>query len=286
MTTMHADEGEDNRSRSVLGRALAVIDIISKRAPETLGVSTIARELALPKAVAHRILKELVSDGFLSFDERTKQYRLGPGALAVGLAALRSLDVPEIARRHLVELVRATGETATLSVRQGWSRVYIDQVLSPHEIRMSVSLGTSHPLHSGSSSKAILAALPDVEVEEYLAHHHLEKVTDVTITSEPLLREEIAAIRRRGYAVSMGERQPGAGSVAAPILISSGQVFGSISLCGPQDRFRGSGVADTHGARVAAAAAQVSAEIGFRPENSPPAADAPGRELETLGRAR
>lgn len=268
MTTMHAGEGEDSRSRSVLGRALAVINAISERAPATLGVSTIARELGLPKAVAHRILKELVGDGFLSFDEDTKQYRLGPGALAVGLAALRSLDVPEIAHRHLVKLVQATGETATLSVRQGWSRVYIDQVLSPHEIRMSVSLGTSHPLHSGSSSKAILAALPDSEVEEYLAHHQLEQVTDATITSVAALREEIASIRRRGYAVSMGERQPGAGSVAAAVLIYSGQVFGSISLCGPQDRFRGAGVADAHGTLVADAAAAIAAEIGFRPQNS------------------
>lgn len=263
MTTRNLDEAEESRSRSGLGRALAVIDIISQRAPQTLGVSTIARELGLPKAVAHRILKELVGDRFLSFDEHTKQYRLGPGALAVGLAALRALDVPEIAHGHLVRLVQTAGETATLSTRQGWSRVYIDQVLSPHEIRMSVSLGTIHPLHSGSSSKAILAALQDAEIDDYLAHHRLDKLTEATITSERVLRDEIRRIRLQGYAVSLGERQSGAGSVAAPILIGTGQVFGSISLCGPRDRFTRD-VCESHGALAAEAAAEISAAVGFR----------------------
>ncbi|WP_433686374.1 IclR family transcriptional regulator [Micromonospora carbonacea] len=267
MTTTPLVAPDDRRVRSGLGRALDVINIIAARAPETLGVSTIARELGLPKAVAYRILKELAADEFLDFDEDTKRYRLGAGALAVGLAALRALDVPEIARRYLVRLVRRTGETATLSVRQGSIRVYIDQVLSPHEVRMSVSLGTSHPLHSGSSSKAILAALPAVELDEYLAQP-LERVTPSTITDPAVLRAELAHIRRQGYAVSIGERQNGAGSVAAAIRYGTGQVFGSISLCGPQDRFTRQVCAD-HGALVAAAAADISAELGFRPPASP-----------------
>lgn len=262
MTMTTLIERDDTRVRSGLGRALDVINIIAERAPETLGVSTIARELGLPKAVAYRILKELVADDFLSFNEDTKRYRLGAGALAVGLAALRALDVPDTARRYLVRLVRDSGETATLSVRQGWLRVYIDQVLSPHEVRMSVSLGTSHPLHSGSSSKAILAALPDAEVEEYLAQP-MRRVTPSTITDADTLRAELAQVRRQGYAVSMGERQNGAGSVAAAVRYGTGQVFGSISLCGPQDRFTPQ-VCAAHGALVAAAAAEISAELGYR----------------------
>ncbi|MFE9959293.1 IclR family transcriptional regulator [Micromonospora sp. NPDC005299] len=263
MTTTPVIASDASRARSGLGRALDVINIIADRAPESLGVSAIARELGLPKAVAHRILKELVADEFLNFDEETKRYRLGAGALTVGLAALRAMNVPDIARRYLVRLVRTSGETATLSVRQGWYRVYVDQVLSSHEVRMSVSLGTSHPLHSGSSSKAILAALSDTEVDDYLDNQPLEAVTPSTITSAIQLRAELARIRRHGYAVSKGERQSGAGSVAAAVRYSTGQVFGSISLCGPQDRFTPE-VCAAHGALVAAAAAEISGELGFR----------------------
>jgi IclR family acetate operon transcriptional repressor len=253
----------DALSRSGIARALAVIRLLAERAPQELGVTGVARELQMPKTVAHRILRELTALDFLGLDEGTKRYRLGPGALQIGLAALRGLDVPRLARPHLWRLVQRTGETATLSVRQGWSRVYVDQVLSPHEIRMSVPVGTAHPLHAGSSSKAILAGLSDAEVDEYLATHALDAVTAVSITSENALRAEIERVRAAGYATSSGERQAGAGSVAAAIRTASGDVFGSISVCGPLDRF-GPEISEAYGGLVAEAARQISAELGYR----------------------
>ena len=248
--------------KSGLLRALSVLNLVAVRSPETLGVTTVANELDLPKAVAHRILKEFTSATYLVFDDTTKQYRLGAGALTLGLAALRDLDVPRIARPHLDRLVADTGETATLSVRNGWTRVYVDQVLSPHEIRMAITLGTSHPLHAGSSSKAILAHLSDAEINHYLDTAGLEQVTDQTITDQAQLREELLRIREQGYAVSMGERQRGAGSVAAPVHRASGEVFGSISLCGPRDRFSAD-AREGYNRRVVETAGAISAELGY-----------------------
>ncbi|RAY16561.1 IclR family transcriptional regulator [Actinomadura craniellae] len=254
---------EQGPPRSGIARALAVMDAVARSA-EAQGVSMIARETGLSKAVAHRILRELVAGEFLRFDEGTKVYRLGSLALNIGLAAMRELDVVTIAHRHLVALSERTGETATLSLRQGWSRVYVDQVLSSHEIRMSVALGTSHPLHAGSSSKAILAALPDTEVDDYIVRHRLDSVTDATITSAETLREEIARIRRSGYAASSGERQSGAASVASAVYGAMGQTVGSISVCGPQDTFT-RGRRDELAVQVIATAAAVSADLGHRP---------------------
>jgi DNA-binding IclR family transcriptional regulator len=248
--------------KSGLQRALTVISLIAQRAPEPLGVSTVARDLELPKAVAQRILKEFTAAGFLVFDENAKNYRLGPGSLTLGLAALRTLDIPRIARPYLQRMVTRTGETATLSVREGWCRIYVDQVLSPHEIRMSVSVGTEHPLHAGSSSKAILAHLRPDEIDQYVEQHRLEAVTATTITDEQRLREELAEVRRQGFAWSRGERQVGAGSVAAPIFHPSGDVFGSISLCGPLDRFEA--LMASHATEVVETARLVSEEAGSR----------------------
>ncbi|WP_223884321.1 IclR family transcriptional regulator [Micromonospora craniellae] len=253
---------------SGLGRALAVIDLLAERSPEMVGVSTVARDLSLPKAVAHRILKELTANQFVTFDEGTRRYRLGPGALAAGLAALRAIDVQATTNRHMRRLVEITGETATLSMRQGWVRVYTDQVLSPHEIRMSVTLGSRHSLVAGSSSKAILAALPDAEVSEYLTTHELVSMTPATITSVEQLWDDLRVVRREGYAVSRGERQAGAASVAAAIRLASGEVYGSLSLCGPQDRFS-SRLLVEYGDLVADAARQVSAELGYQPAPEP-----------------
>lgn len=253
----------ESSPKSGLLRALSVVELLAERAPQTLGVSAVARELELPKAVAHRILKELVSGGFLAFDDRSKLYGLGPGALTVGMAALRSLDVQRVTRPYLEQLVTRTRETATLSARQGWIRIYVDQVLSPQEIRMAVALGTSHALYAGSSSKAILAALSDAQVAEYLAAHHLDPVTATTITDVPALLAELQRVRELGYAVSRGERQHGAGSVAAVVRGASGEIWGSISVCGPLDRF-GPEAITAHGALLVHVAAAVSLEIGYR----------------------
>jgi len=256
--------GEDAAGpQSGLQRAMQVVYAVAESPPTGIGVSALARELELPKAVVHRIVKVLTADGFLAFDDDTKRYRLGPRALAVGLAALGQLDVPAVARPFLERLVGQSGETATLSVRQGWSRVYIDQVLSPQEVRMSVIIGRPYPLHAGSSSKAILSGLPDPEVEEYLRHHDLEPITEVTISSPDTLRAEIARIRELSYAASIGERQPGAGSVAAAVRQADGSVFGSISLCGPADRFDDE-LRRRYGWLVGATAAEISAAIGHR----------------------
>ncbi|ROO88277.1 IclR family transcriptional regulator [Actinocorallia herbida] len=253
---------EQGPPRSGIARVLAVMRTIADSG-QPQGVSGIARETGLSKAVAYRILRELVGGEFLRFDDDTKVYRLGSGALDIGLAALRELDVPAVAHRHLAALSRRAGETATLSLRQGWSRVYVDQVLAEHEIRMAVALGTRHPLHAGSSSKAILAALPDTEVADYIEHHRLEGVTDATITSAATLREEIGRIRTLGYATSEGERQSGAASVAAAVFGAMGQVLGSVSLCGPQDMFVRRRTDELAG-WVTAAAADVSADLGHR----------------------
>lgn len=249
--------------KSGLLRAVAVLNLLAGRAPEPLGVSTVARELDLAKAVAHRILKEFTAATYLVFDERTRQYRLGPGALTLGLAALRDLDVPRIARPRLEQLVTTAGETATLSVRTGWCRTYVDQVLSPHEIRMSITLGTSHPLHAGSSSKVILAHLSDSEIDQYLRMPRRERLTPHTITNEAELREELVWVRTHGYAVSAGERQAGASSVAAPVHRATGEVFGSVSLCVPQDRFSAAAAQD-YNRLVVQASAQVSADLGYQ----------------------
>lgn len=249
-------------SSSGLERALRVINTVAESRAPGVGVSALARETGLPKAVAHRILKSLVALEFLSFDESTKLYSLGPGALVVGLAALRQLDVPAIAKPHLQRLVAETGETATLSILQGWTRLYIDQNLSPQEVRMSVKIGEPYSLHAGSSSKAILAALPEAKVREYLKHHTLEQLTDATIIDPDELLAEIRVIRERGYAISRGERQPDAGSVACAVRRLDGDVFGAISVCGPVMRFD-SAAQRRIGLLVKEVAEHISTSIGY-----------------------
>lgn len=203
----------------------------------SLGVTEIAQQLSLSKAVVHRILASLRGRGLVEVDEDSRRYSLGPAALALGLTYLKTIEVRELARPYLRSLSAESSETATLSVRRGGKRMYVEQVTPEREVKMTVQLGHPYPLHAGSSSKAFLAYMPKDEVEEVL-EGALDPLTEMTITDPEQLRADLGKVRERGYAVSLGERQEGAGSLAAPVFDHEEVPVAVISVCGPIERFR------------------------------------------------
>ncbi|WP_436772289.1 IclR family transcriptional regulator [Yinghuangia sp. YIM S09857] len=255
-------EAEESTSKSIAAveRAMDVLLLLGRSGRPDMGVTEIAQELGITKGAVHRILTALRSRRLVTADPTTRRYALGPAAVALGRAYLARTDLRMLAAPELRALASECDETATLSVRRGDTRLYVDQVLPASELRIEVSLGTPYPLHAGASSKAILAFLPDDEIDAYLAQSRLAALTERTVTNAAALRKEIGLIRKRGYATSVGERQEGTAAVAAPVLDHDGCVIGVISLAGPQFRFR-QAVAE-RAARVTEAAARVSAEFG------------------------
>jgi len=233
------DRDQVGQTIATVERAADVLVYFSEADQPTFGITEIADALGLSKAAVHRILASLRTRGLVEIDELTRRYFLGVGAMKLGLAYLDRIDLRRIAHPELVALSERTAETATLSVRSGWTRFYVDQVTPRREVIMSVRLGTPYPLHAGGSSKAFLAFLNDDEIDAYLAQPELERLTPDTVTDRNKLRREITLIRRRKYAQSYAERQAGAASVAAPVLDHRGRPQGVVSVCGPVERFRG-----------------------------------------------
>lgn len=224
--------------QSVL-RTADVLSYLAQAPPQPVGVTEVATALGLSKAVVFRILASLQERGYVESDTQSRRYLLGPKSLSLGTAYL---DWAGNARRAvhdaLVTLSTRSQETATLSLRSGWERMYVDQVLPPHDIKMVVPIGRQFPLHAGASSKAFLAFLPEAEQERFFAEHKkLPALTDRTPVKERALRAELERIRADGFAASRGERQPGAASVAAPILDGGGLPTAVVSVCGPMERF-------------------------------------------------
>jgi len=221
-------------------RTADVLSCLAENSTRPVGVTEIANALGLSKAVVFRVLVSLLDRGYVEFDAQTRRYLLGPRSLALGMAYLERADVRQPAHEALVTLSARSSETATLSLRTGWERMYVDQVLPPDDIKMVVPIGRPFPLHAGASSKAFLAFLPFAEQDRFFAEHRaLPALTEHTIIDEAALRAELAEIVERGYAESRGERQRGAGSVAAPIFSADGLPSAVISVCGPVDRFEG-----------------------------------------------
>jgi len=218
-------------------RAADVLSAFTELDGATAGVTELSQRLGLSKGVVHRILTSLRAKGFVEIDEVSRRYSLGPAALALGLTYLQQIDVRDAARSVLRDLSEQTNETATLSVRRGDLRMYVDQVTPQREVKMTVQLGHPYPLHAGASSRAFLANLPQRVIDEYLTHP-LASFGATTITDPAVLRADLAAVRTAGYAVSFGERQEGAGSVAAPVFDLENGPVAVISVCGPVERFR------------------------------------------------
>ncbi len=207
------------------------------RSSAAQGVTDISGRLGISKAVVHRILTSLRGSGLVVVDPSSRLYSLGPAVLELAAAYRSNLDVRTLALDVMRELVDATQETATLSVLHDGRRVYVDQITPKREVRMTVQVGSSFPLHAGASSKAFLAWLPAPKRLSCLSAP-LDPVTESTIVDADELSRELEQIREQGFAVSMGERQPGAASVAAPLFDDTMQPVAVLSVCGPLQRFR------------------------------------------------
>jgi DNA-binding IclR family transcriptional regulator len=234
--------------------------LLSFKAEEpVLGVSEIARRLGLPKSAVHRTLDSLVRIGLVARDRTSLRYRLGPRAKDLGFAALGTPDIRGLAQPVLQDLVRQTRETATLSMLSGHERFYAGQVEGLQDVKMSIEIGRRCPLYAGASGRAILSSFPLAQLAAYLRTTQLDALTDKTLTSREQLDASLEEVRRNGYAVSLGERDPWAGAVAAPIFLGD-VLVGSISVCGPHNRFTPDKVAD-YGPLVKDQAAQLSRQL-------------------------
>jgi len=226
-----------------------------------LGVSEIARRLELPKSAVHRTLTALCRTGLVQRDPQAPRYSLGPRAIELSLAAIWRSDIRPAALLIMQDVTARTAETTTLSLLAGDERFYTAQVESPQEVRMTIEPGRRFPLYAGASGRAILAFFDEARLEDYLDRMPLKPLTEATITDPDRLRSEVARVRAAGYAASAGERDPWAASVAAPVFARSGQVVGSISVCGPRGRV-GEAEIRRHGATVKEAAARLSHVMG------------------------
>ncbi|NVI92755.1 IclR family transcriptional regulator [Actinomadura sp. BRA 177] len=256
--------GRPRQSTTTVERAADVLVLFTETETRTLGVTEIADALGLSKPAVHRILTSLRSRRLVQVEEETRRYALGLNAMRLGLAYLGHIDVRRMSAPHLVQLSRATRETATLSSRVGAQRVYVDQVTPDREVIMSVSLGVPFPLHAGASSKAFLAFLPQPDIETYLSADHLSRLTDRTVIDPDALRTELSVIRSRGYARSFAERQSGAASVAAPVFDHHGVPVAVVSVCGPVERFRSE--ADSCAEALLTVTGRISALMGYAAE--------------------
>ena len=203
--------------------------------PSEAGVTELARKLGLHKSTASRLLATLQRRGLVEQDEESGKYRLGLVVVRLAERAEKTLDMRALARPELERLARATRETVGLAVLDGERCLTVAQVDGPNMVACPDLTGRSTPLHCVASGKILLALFAERDVLR-LVKKGLPACTDRTITTiEPLL-EEMARVRRRGFATAFSELEPGQNAVAAPVHDARGRVVAAVHIWGPAYR--------------------------------------------------
>ncbi len=245
----------------VLERTFGILEVFTEARPEW-STTEIARALGLPVPTVHRILAALKRLGYVSQHEETRRFRLGLAALSLGERARAIADLRPVALVPLRRLSDATGETALLTVLtpERDRSVCLERVETPQPLRLSVQPGRQLPLHAGASQKALLAFMPEEEIERQISQP-LERFCQSTITDPRVLRRELKAIRARGWASSYEETNVGVWGIAVPVL-SDTDVVCAVGIAGPSPRLSVDRVREDVGL-VHAAAAAIGRALGL-----------------------
>ncbi len=204
--------------------------------PRNARLTEIALAAGLDKATTLRLLDALARDGFVLRDVATKRYALGPELLVLGAAQQARFDLRPIARPSLVRLAAVLEDTAILSVPSGAESVCIDLQLGSFPIRANyLEVGSRRPLGVGAGSLALLAWMPDSEIEAILPLVTARLGRYPRITPR-LLEKQIAASRERGYAVLVDVVVDRMGGIAMHIPGPDGRPAGALSIAALTER--------------------------------------------------
>lgn len=255
-TTMPRTGQPAVRHVAAVERAIAVLDALSDGSAE-LGTNEIARRTDINASTVSRLLATLASARIVEHVPATGRYRLGPRLVQLGNLVLGRLDLREVARPYLQQLVRTTGETATLSAPGEHDAVTIDFVQSDAVVQSVARLGRPSIGHATATGKALLAF-----GEAGLPGGRLKAYTPRTITNRRDLEQELERVRRDGYAVAVGEREPDLNAVAAPVFDGEGRLVAIVGVQGPESRFGGPALRAAV-APLAAATVGISSSLGW-----------------------
>jgi IclR family pca regulon transcriptional regulator len=210
-----------------LARGLAIITAFSPTAT-TLSVSDAATRTALPRPTARRLLMTLEKLGYVRSNDGL--YTLTTKVLELGTGYIAALGIWELARPHLEALVAQTGESSSMSQLDGSDIVYVARVPVPKIIALSVHIGTRFPAVATSMGHVLLASLPRTELLRALRIPSQSGIIPRIAPSRRDLEQELAAVRKRGWALSDQRLSLGIRSIAAPVRDASGRTVAAVNV--------------------------------------------------------
>lgn len=222
----------------LVGRVAALLRAISSHEHDGVTTSDLARATDLARPTVHRLLTSLADEGLVDRDLGSGRWTLGPELYLLGATAAGRYDVTDLAGDVLRDLARATGESAYLSARRGDETVCLAHEEGSFPLRSHVlHIGIRFPLGVASAGLAILAHMPDPDIDAFLSR------SDLTDAWGPhhrrsAVEERVAATRLAGYAVNPALIVEGSWGMGAAVFDHRGEPMWALSVTGVESRFR------------------------------------------------
>lgn len=212
-----------------LAKGLRVLSLFTEQRP-AWRISDIAEAVDMPLPSAYRVVMTLTAEGYLDHLPNG-DYRPGVRVLTLGNAALRGLDLVEIAAPKLQGLADTSHETVNLAVLTGDQILYLVRLRNSELVTANIQVGSMLPAVHTSIGKLLLAYLDDADLETRISEGSFAQVHGPNAKlSLDELRDELAQIRRNGWAVQDEELSHGLRSVAAPVRDSSGRLVAGANI--------------------------------------------------------
>jgi IclR family transcriptional regulator, KDG regulon repressor len=256
-----ADARSSEKRLSSVAAAIALLKAFSEDEID-IGVSTLAKRLGMAKSTVHRLATTLVSEGMLEQNPENGKYRLGIALFGLGALVRRRMDVSTEAKPYLFDLREATGETVHLAILDRTDIMYVYNLESTQAIRMRSDIGVRKPAYCTAEGLAMLAFQPGSLVDDIVARG-LRPRTPRTNTNPQKLREVLAAVRERGYAIEDEESEAGMRCVAAPVRNATRDVVAAVGIAGPVQRLPDDLLA-SFAPHVVRTAEAISVRLGYR----------------------
>jgi DNA-binding IclR family transcriptional regulator len=241
-----------NGSRiAVIDKAVRVLDSL-KLAPNGLTPTDVATAIESNRSTAFRLLTSLEQSGLLYRDALTGRYRLGVKFLQYGEAVRSSMALVDLADPTLRRLSALTRQTAALAVREGFGARYLHRIGGPEIEVFGWKIGDWLPMYAGAAASALLAALPDSEVERFLAQSG-ERRTRYGVVTDKDIRDNITMSRKRGWSLNRAALMDGVQSLGVAVKDDEGSLVCAISVAGLDSHYQEDTIEDTANAVVEAA---------------------------------
>jgi IclR family KDG regulon transcriptional repressor len=218
-----------------LSKALNVLECFSVDKPE-LGITELCSMLGLFKSNVHNIVTTFEQHGFLTKNPLTSKYKLGLNILKLSNIISSNLHERDFILPHIKKIANETDEMVYYGILHKRLLLYLDFACTSGTIIEKSKMGVTAPLYCTATGKAIMAYLPEIELDE-IFRDGFHKFTERTITDKDSMIVELDNIRNRGYSIDNMEHEYGIKGIGIPILNSKGYPIAAISISGPSLRF-------------------------------------------------